>query len=583
MRIRVGADTLSATARAVQIDRYDGTDSQVEERMAVNPHLIPHEDAWGPWAPIEANPNEAIGETGLEKVFDPPHPIVVQWRDAAGANTPVPYRGIPFPQGALLPGETLAISTYEDSGVSIGNQLYGSLPAGATVHFLAETYPDAGDGTREWSVFPTASTPPQVALGSINPNTGYYQAPTAEAVRYQRIPIGIRVGFQQLFPPAQLLTDEISFVLDIPKPASAEGFTDIGARLPDAPYRWNFPPPNLPLLVGLTGRARDPGQNAFSDVRTIFLKSFRYGLVSLSSRGDIQMRLAHSASGAATELILDRDDDLGWAIQANSDLSIVARWQFGPEQAGFTDSTVDPDNPTAANFDNAALHTAFSAFTQHLTTNPNAHILLLWDPAGLPAPIPNPRTGQAMIGSPAAITDGFRWNRSSAPVVLGRLAVNGAFRTLMDLQLQASTNFLSSVNQVQINLGKDPDLVSTDADVEDESTFGFRITRVGDPDNTFGWQIGGDSNNQNPYTLSNQGSNYLNGERHALLRTFLENATANGEYILEWSKDGIPPLLGAGKPAWTGQHQIARLWTSDVEIARLWNDRQLVFERGTLS
>ena len=459
MDIDVTDDSISPTARAVTFSQLDGDITAVQERMAVNPHLIPSEDAWGPWSQVIVEPQLRVGE--WYKVFDPPHPIVVQWRDTAGANAGVPYRGIAFPAGAVLPGETVLGIHYNDDGVSIGNQLYGSLPAGAVVNFRVTEYPDAGSGTIMWSVFRTPSTPPQVALGTINPNTGLYRAPTAEQVLYQRIPIGVRITFQEIFPPARALTDEVSFVLDIPKPASREGFVDMGARLPDAPYRFNFTAPNLPLLTGLTGRARDPDQTAFSDVRTIFLRSFRYGLTGLrdAGAGDIQMRLAHSPSGAATDLIIDRADDLGWAIQANSDLSIVARWQFGPEQAGFTDSTVDPDNPTAANFINTDLADAFAEFTQYLFTNPNGHVLLLWDPAGLPEPLPNPRTGRAVIGSPTQFTaNGFQWNRNTAPVNIGRAAVNGAFRRLQQLRLRAVTNRTNNTNLVNINLLGDPDL-----------------------------------------------------------------------------------------------------------------------------
>ena len=127
-----------------------------------------------------------------------------------------------------------------------------------------------------------------------------------------------------------------------------------------------------------------------------------------------------------------------------------------------------------------------------------------------------------------------------------------------------------------------PTLASNNADVEDEANFGFRITEIGERSGTFAWQISGDANGSDPYTLRNQDDNYISVQDHALLRTFLEGVSTQNEYVLSWSKDGIPPLEPDGKPAWTESAQINRLWTADKEVARLWDATQLIFERGTL-
>ena len=100
-----------------------------------------------------------------------------------------------------------------------------------------------------------------------------------------------------------------------------------------------------------------------------------------------------------------------------------------------------------------------------------------------------------------------------------------------------------------VRTGNEEIEVDTAADVESESTFGFRLQALNDSSKTLGWQIRPDT--RNPY-ISN-----LRGVRQTAYRQFYDRIRTTDSFILFWDKNGIPPIptgsnvsgfnLGGGK------------------------------------
>ena len=107
--------------------------------------------------------------------------------------------------------------------------------------------------------------------------------------------------------------------------------------------------------------------------------------------------------------------------------------------------------------------------------------------------------------------------------------------------------------------------VDTNADVEREGTFGFRLYAANDTSKTYGWQIRPDT--RNPYI-----SNIAGGANVRAYRAFYDSIRTTDNFVLLWDKNGIPDVPEQSNV--TGFHlgggQTQKLYVNNSEVDRLY-------------
>ena len=228
----------------------------------------------------------------------------------------------------------------------------------------------------------------------------------------------------------------------------------------------------------------------------------------------------------------------------------------------------------------AQIHAITDRFFLHSASVYN----LAWNRAFAPAPPSSSRQGRVRIGVPGYTNPnewGWAWPADSA-LNIGRAGPFGRFRSVRSIQLHADTDREDAGNNYRVQVTGIPDFeAESDHRLENESTFGFRITEVGNAARTVAWQVGGAPGANTIYRKSN-----LTVEEWSAIRDFFTTANGSNPFILSWNKDGPAPLLSVGKRAWYKDDQIERAWLRGnrgemKEARRIWVGDNLVYEKAT--
>ena len=264
-----------------------------------------------------------------------------------------------------------------------------------------------------------------------------------------------------------------------------------------------------------------------------------------------------------------------------NDFSTYVNWEAHDTTGDYWEDARD----LALRLDIPAKVSLIHAITDRFFQHSNSIYNLAWNRAFAPAPPASPRQGRVRIGVPGYTNPnewGWAWTEANK-LNIGRAGPSGRFRTVRSIQLHADTDRENTGNNYRIQISGIPGFTAESNNrLEDESTFGFRITEVGNAARTVAWQVGGEPGANTIYRKSS-----LTVEEWSAIRDFFSTANGSNPFILSWNKDGPAPLLSVGKRAWYKDKQIERAWLRGdrgemKEAQKIWVGDNLVYQKATV-
>ena len=383
------------------------------------------------------------------------------------------------------------------------------------------------------------------------------------------------------------------FWIRYPRPGAYQNYVRLGARTSflQNSGAWDLDP--FILLRGMFGYYLDDDGNRVQ-VTEAYLKrvSLWNNGIRTEGRGRdtytippdqaaVEVDLVHAPDASGRKVIPADRASLGWMIYDYNDFSTYVNWEAHDTTGDYWQDARDLALRLDTSPKPAQIHAITDRFFQHGGNVYN----LAWNRAFAPAPPSSLRQGRVRIGVPGYTNPnewGWTWTEDNK-LNIGRAGPFGRFRTVRSIQLHADTDRENTGNNYRVQISGVPGFTAeSDHRLEDESTFGFRITEVGNAARTVAWQVGGAPGDNTIYRKSS-----LTVEEWSAIRDFFQTANGSNPFILSWNKDGPAPLLSVGKRAWYSDKQIERAWLRGdrgeaKEARRIWAGDKLVYEKATV-